>query len=254
MPSHKPVVLLVVICGLLTGINASADTLWYNGNFDSRNSLSNEISTEIGQSNVYDDFIVPLGQTWTVTAVYSNDLMNFISDSAEWQIRSGVSLNNGGTLIASGTTPDVQTAVGSALDLTEYTVQVSVPNVVLTPGTYWLTVAPADTGSGRSFITTTSGAACVGLPCGNDGNSFWTSADFDENFANPSDALGPGTWDFSMGVIGTVPEPASMTLLGLAILGLLLLPLNQSSRGVDTRVDTPTRGIGREAAINRHID
>jgi hypothetical protein len=89
----------------------------------------------------------------------------------------------------------------------------------LTAGTYWLAVAP-DVSNQDSFIVTTSGANAIGTPPGNDGNSFFSSTFFGDTFVPTSDPSieGPGTWDYSMGVIGSsstaVPEPSSL-MLGL---------------------------------------
>ena len=70
-----------------------------------------------------------------------------------------------------------------------------------------------------SFIGTTSGANAVGTPPGNDGNSFFSSIFFGQSFVPTTDPSieGPGTWDYSMGVVGTaiqtaVPEPSSLVL------------------------------------------
>jgi hypothetical protein len=121
----------------------------------------------MSQSDVYDNFIVPVGQQWDISDVFSNDLMTTSVASAHWEIRSGVSSGNGGTLIASGTESATPTATGRSLLITEYTVEVGL-NVLLNSGTYWLTVSPIDSGSGRSFVSTTSGTGAVGTPPGND--------------------------------------------------------------------------------------
>src|SRR2546427_13300879 len=71
---------------------ASAQLLWYNGNFDGRNGLANEENTAFAQSAIYDDFIVPAGQTWNITSVFSDNLESVTTLSAHWEIRSGVSL------------------------------------------------------------------------------------------------------------------------------------------------------------------
>ena len=221
--------LLVLTAALsLTTVAPLRADLWYNGNFDGRNALSNERNTSVSQSNVYDDFIVPAAQQWDITSVFSNDLMSFTGvTSAYWEIRSGVSLGNGGTLVASGTGTATQTPTGrSAFGLTEYTIDVAGLNVLLNSGTYWLTVSPIDSGGGRSFVSTTSGAGAVGTPPGNNGNSFWNSSEFGKNFGLPSDSLGSGTWDFSEGVSGSVvsgvPEPSSIILLVTMFAGLIV--------------------------------
>jgi hypothetical protein len=229
---HLFVVATVVLVGAgLRGPEAHAATLWYNGDTDGRDAFVNQTGAPDGL--VYDDFIVPIGDTYNITAVFSNDMMynSTAATTAHWEIRSGVSSGNGGTLLASGDGADTVTATGRTFNpgitLDEYTNQVAV-NVILTAGTYWLAVAP-DVSSQNSYISTTSGANAVGSPPGNDGDSFLSSTFFSESFVPLSDPSneGPGTWDYSMGFIGTtnslspVPEPTGATLLPVA--GLILL-------------------------------
>ena len=72
--------------------------MWYNGKFNSLTGVANEINTQVSQAAVYDNFIVPSG-TWNINTVWSNNLMNFTTLSqAYWEIRSGVSAGDGGTL------------------------------------------------------------------------------------------------------------------------------------------------------------
>jgi hypothetical protein len=228
---------LVRVCLVaLVASQGFAATLWYNGDFDGRSGLINGVNVNgvTSTQNVYEDFIVPVGQTWTIGDAWSNNLMGFTGvTSAVWEIRSGVSTGNGGTLIASGTDSATQTATGNnGFGLVEYQIMVSGLNVTLGAGTYWLSVAPVGDGSGaESFVSTTSGANCVGTPCGNDGNSYWTGgAPFNSNFVPTSDptAFGPGTWDLSMGVDGlAAPEPATV---GLCLAGLGLIAIGSRSR------------------------
>lgn len=217
----------LIALGLLVALGGQADAdpvIWYNGDFDGANALANGINTLFfSQSNVYDDFVVT--STTTITTVFSNNLMmDFTASTASWEIRSGVSLNDSGTLVASGTDAATQTPTGrSGFDLTEYTVSVTGLDITLAPGIYWLTVVPVGSGDGSSFVSTTSGANAVGAPPGNDGNSFLNSSDFFENFGNPSDLLDTGVWDFSMGVEGVpsaAAEPATLVLLGSGLAGL----------------------------------
>jgi len=221
---------LLVVAAILHGQTAQAGgTLWYNGDYDGRDALVNQTGAPDGL--VYDNFIVPTGYTFNLTGVFSNDLMYTPSaaTTAYWEIHSGVSAGNGGTLLYSGDGADTLTATGrfepvipGVFNVYEYTNQVSVSGVTLGAGTYWLAVAP-DVSGQNSFITTTSGTNAVGSPPGNDGNSFTSSVFFGLNFVPTSDPSieGPGTWDYSMGVIGTavaivpvVPEPSSL-MLGL---------------------------------------
>jgi hypothetical protein len=209
----------------------SADTVgWYNGDLNASTALSNEINTAVSDSRVYEDFIVPAGG-WTVTGLFTNNLMDFSTSQALWEIRSGVSVGNGGSLIAFGTGAATQTATGrNAFGFAESTIEVDGLNVALAQGTYWMTVAPIGPGGNtavRSFLTTTSGLNAVGLPPGNDGNSFFDSTFYSANFASTPDLVSP-EGDFSSGVIiapaaSAVPEPGALELLlggGLLVFGI----------------------------------
>jgi len=68
----------------------AGSTLWYNGDFDGVDAIYNEVNPSVPQrGSVYDDVIIPVGQTWTIQGVFSNDQMNFMPDtlSAYWQPR-----------------------------------------------------------------------------------------------------------------------------------------------------------------------
>src|SRR5207237_4629594 len=83
------------------------DTLFYNGDFDGVNGLSNELDTSLGSGeygHTYDDFYVTDSGGWNVTGIFSDNLTNTGITGATWEIRQDISEGNGGTLIASGTT------------------------------------------------------------------------------------------------------------------------------------------------------
>ena len=250
----------------VTASTARADVaLWYNGDYDNRDSLTNQsqvpINTGTGfvlqTSLVYDNFVVPAGQVWTLTSVFSNNQMAYAANAttATWQIRSGVVAGNGGTLVASGDTAATQVALppvnGNTYFDPEYRVTASVPSLKLAAGTYWLAVSPDSTGffGDQSYIETTSGKNAIGTPKGSDGNSyittnFPTSGPFAYNFTPSTTALagdgdGPNI-DFSMGVIGTsaaaaVPEPSSLMLAVVAAGLLWIVPCRSSTQDQEER-------------------
>jgi hypothetical protein len=216
---------------------AIAQVLWYNGDFDGRNGGANQDGGQLGAgeySHIYDNFTGPgSGQTWNVTGLFSDNLMaaglNTAITSASWDIRTGVSEGNGGTVVASGTNAAVVTATGrSGFGLLEYQVTVSGLSLslpALGSGFYFLNVSPIVPANvtGQSFQSTTSGANAVGTPPGNDGNSWWNSNLFGVNFTSTTAIFGSGTWDVSGGVIGTVvPEPATWALLTCGVGALLI--------------------------------
>ena len=181
--------------------------LWYNGDFDGIDGLTNEQDTfATGYSRIYDDFNVNDAEGWDVTSVFSDNLASTNITSATFEIRQGVSAGNPGTLIASGTTvtPEVTPTGRSGFGFTEFMVQVNDLNIHLDPGTYFLNVTPVDNlDGGRSFDSTTSGANCIGTPCGDNDNAFLDSTLFGFFFAPVAD-LGGQFHDFSMGVNGEV--------------------------------------------------
>ncbi len=217
---------------------APPGSLWYNGDFDGRNGGANQDGGQFGAgqySHLYDNFTGPgTGQMWNVTALFSDNLFaaSLVGQvtTANWEIRTGVSSGNGGTVVFSGTNaPATVTPTGrSGFGLNEYMVNVTGLNLTvnhLASGFYWLSVSPVvPTGvNGQSFQSTTSGANAVGTPPGNDDNSFWNSNLFNENFAPTTVLFGSGTWDLSGGVIGTVvPEPATVALLTCGVVALLI--------------------------------
>jgi hypothetical protein len=200
-------------------------SLWYNGDLNHVNGLANERDSSLGfgqYAHVFDDFIVPEGQVWNITGVYSNNYDSMTGvNSVEWSIRQGITAGNGGTLIAGGTVTgnNFQVIFHNAGDFgfTEYSVNaLNLSGISLTSGTYFLNVTPIGSGNGRSFTSDTSGAGCVGNPCGNNGNAFFDSNFFGANYQSTADQGQPG--DFSMGVQGSIPEPATWALLGLGTL------------------------------------
>jgi len=206
---------LVPCCGAV-GIEprqqgaASPIVLWYNGDLNNVNGLANEQNTAVADAHVYDNFIVPAGPGWDLTSVFSDDLSNTTITGATWEIRTGVSAGNPGTLVASGSTatPVVTPTGRMAFGFTEFQVEVTGLTLHLPPLAagqfYWLNVTVVGNGAGRAFDSQTSGANAVGMPPGNDMNAFFNSTTFAANFLSTCDPSIGQCADFSMGVKGTV--------------------------------------------------
>ncbi len=220
-----PLAVLVFLGGV--GRATADPILFYSGNFDAGNANANGLANEndaiVGGSpygaSSYQNFIVPTGQTWHVTGLFSNNLMGLNPGTAFWSIRTGVSEGNGGTLIASGTSTATVTPTGrSGFGFTEFNVAVNGLSITLGPGTYWMDVVPIDpSNANRSFNSNTFGSGSIGTDIAD--QAFWDSSFFGANFTN-ADTQGvfPA---FSAGVLGAtiVPEPATLAVFGALAVG-----------------------------------
>ena len=115
----------VAVVGMSRPTSAQAQ-LWYNGDINGVNALSSERNTVVSQSMAYDNFVVT-GAGWTINSVFGNFLANFAWSTADYEIRTGVSVGNGGTVVASGSGfAASQVATGNtAFGFTEYTATIS---------------------------------------------------------------------------------------------------------------------------------
>jgi hypothetical protein len=117
--------------------------------------LSDENTLNVSDSHTYGAFTIASGSasvTGLVFQVQMNAHMN--PKEATWEIRSGVTSGNGGTVVASGTGAATMKPTGRAfLGLGEYTVAVKFPAVSLSAGTYWVNVTPQCTDSSDGQCT-----------------------------------------------------------------------------------------------------
>lgn len=189
----------------------------FNANSPNADGLANENDAIIGGTPygaaTYQNFTLRVDAT--ATSMFTNNLSGLNPSTGYWEIRTGVSEGNGGTLVASGTAGMRHTATGrSAFGFDEYRDEVEGLDLVLTAGTqYWFAVAPNDPGNAnRSFNSnSTDQTNSVGTTQLN--SQFFNAPAFGANF---TDANNEGPFPvFSSGVISlTAPEPSSVVLLG----------------------------------------
>ncbi len=222
-------VFILTAISLLTVVSrAYADTLYYGGDpsqfipgsyYVAENVINSGIDIE-----VYDDFTIPVGQTWTITGFFAqigNPDSRTPVPLAHWDVRTGMTSSSEGTELTSGTST---TATTSTTPLPynlnhspSETLTISLPTPLVLSGgqTYWFNLTPIDPNGFNMFVGgTTSHTNGVGGP--------------QDRFAiidlksNQGTYYGPSAWnnvDASMGVLGTssspatVPEPSSLCLL-----------------------------------------
>jgi hypothetical protein len=232
----KKFILLSLLATLaLFTVTANADSLYfYGGDFDNNNpnahGLANETDGIVSGSPygaaTFQNFIVS-GNSIIVTRMFTNNLQDIATPpTAYWEIRSGVSEGNGGTLIASGDGANIVTPTGRERNgRLEYTNLVQGLGVNLAPGTYWFAVVPENPNdfAGRSFNSNSlEGLNAVGQQVSNE--QYFDSAYFGFNFTNANTQIQDAFPSFSSGIYADVPEPSSLIMMGsglLAAVGVL---------------------------------
>ena len=202
----KPL-LAAAVAVALTSTPARAQ-LWFNGEWNGTSSvLPSERDLWVPDTRIYDNFLVS-GGGWNVTTLFGDFLSSLSPVQAYWEIRSGVSLGNGGTLLYSGTSNLSWVQLGPGLwGDGEYRATIGGLNLTLSAGMYWMTIAPTQSIYGRAYATTTNGTGGVGSLL--DGNGYWDSQTFGKNFASTSAHFRRNV-DFAYGVDGVaLPEPGS---------------------------------------------
>ena len=225
---------VIALAGLVAATSlASAGTVkYYGGDPDDVSGLL-DIRSAISDALVFDDFDWSGGSVDRVFGNYSSNANAFANAivSMEFEIRTGVSSGNGGTLVASGLTTNF-TWVDTGIDYLGadgFRGTADVNNFNLDPGTYFLALRPVFNVPSNSvpfsYLLSTSGTNSVGTPTGN-GNSFFQSTGgtaglFSYLESESDELLGDGTWDFSQGVeMVPLPTGAAMGVAGIALVGL----------------------------------
>ena len=209
---------LATIAAVALSATTAPAQLFYNGQMNGVDGLASERNTLVSDARVYDNFTVG-GGTWTVTSLFGDYLATTPWSTAYWEVRSGVSTGNGGTLLFSGTNAASRVATGrSAFGITEYRATLTgFTPFTLGAGEYWMAIAPIGNGSDRAYLSTTSGLNGVNETI--DHRHYFDSQYFGHGFtSNPN-----GATDFAYGIVGTastVPEPGTWALLATGLAGI----------------------------------
>jgi hypothetical protein len=228
-----------------------ANTLWYNGDWNlftgittpALNACSscstpsggtttsscvsrppNELNSPANVTvlmGTYSDFDVTDHGGWRITGAFSNNFTAISSSDVAsltqvtWEIRQGVSANNPGTLVASGTGTATVAATGRTNGIyTEYQWWIQGLNVTVPyGGVYWVNVAPIVSQTllntyGTDFLifnSNTSGTNAIGVPPGDDANDYLAIGfPVPTTYFVLTTNFGTSFHDFSNGVTGTV--------------------------------------------------
>jgi len=225
----------LLLASMVLSVVASGHAQFFGGYADGLSSVPTGKNT-FGPAlrMVYDDFTFDLpGNIIQFRMIGLNNTIAPVG--MQWEIRTGVSAGNGGTLLVSGYalngtfgplpldgsagTPPPGTPPAGIGAYGYYDSGPSIP-IHLDPGTYWIGLAPIQQ-AGTFDVTTTQGLGGIGHPL-NNGNAFY----FDSSDPQ-ADFVSMGDQDFGLQIYTDVPtvvapEPSVLALTGLAVLGLIL--------------------------------
>lgn len=234
---------LLLLAALATASPAAAQTLVYQGDHQGGTTCSTKGSSLATGCVMYDNITVG-GDGWNVTGLFGHFYQPAVDGmapwtSAFWEIRSGMSEGNAGTLLFGGASSVVsatQVATGRSFTgsatFEEYLATLILPEFFLAPGSYWIGIAPVVIETAASYVgayaSWTGGTGGINSQADNKGIAW----------INGSQNYLVVDHDFSYGVLGTlaesgdpgngnpgnpnvtVPEPATVTLLAAGLLAV----------------------------------
>lgn len=214
----------LALCAASASI-CTGETLYYGGNpqFPGGYASQDNFGSRRFTYRVYDNFQVN-GANWRVTSLYSNlGGVGVAADAtvlgAYYEVRKGISNNNLGVLVSSGTLPATLTYQGSSFGTSLFRFETALPAPLeLTAGTYWLTLVPqTEHATGQLYLRDSNLGGGVGSP-GIDNTAFT----YNLFPATPPSGPTAVSEDFSFGVVGTrVPEPFAVPSVALAGFALI---------------------------------
>ena len=230
MPTRLGLFLATLL--VVSAAESQAQALWYNGDPVAGSAVLTQRSS-VWTAIAYDNFVVN-DPNWMVNGlfgnfmVFDNPVPHPLPTTAFWEIRTGISTGDGGSLLYSGENSFSWTPNGFNMGGIGHYGEVSgFTPFALGPGTYWLGIAPL-----WDFHNLDDAIWIYFANLANGPNALHDKKYF---FNSPSDAFG-GPYDFvennglatdlSYGVLGTidsVPEPETVLLLGTGLVAIGLL-------------------------------
>lgn len=222
------------LVGLLVPASAMAD--WYSGDPYLATTTWPQFTDNFSPPNntlamTFDNFTWTPGAGAGVVDVVGghfhsfNNAPNPVStvNTAYWEIRTGMSVGNAGTLVASGAgaVSNYATAFtqgGSSVG----GVSVDVPDFLLPAGSYWFGLAIGSTNPNGSgwFVASTSGANGVGGPLADDAHLYYqeNNSTVSRNYVDGGIYYSPETTGFDPSYwINEVPAPAAAPIALIAL-------------------------------------
>lgn len=218
------------------------NTLFYSGDLAGASGEDNNLNTlysppinPITNVQVYAPVVIN-SDSWTVEGLFSYNIVFNLPTvtQAVWQIRTGVSANDGGILLESGIANTTPVLSGRTFEgLTEYLFEIATPPIVLFPGTYWFSVTPI-TASEEFYNSFTTGANSVGNQSSNLYFQNGVLAGYNRNY---EPLVNPDPYATSNGVIGRInrvvclhPETLVATMSEKS--GISEMPIKDINRGM----------------------
>lgn len=206
---------LIVNAALGAVTLASAQSYWYNGDFDGVTGLASYYSNANSYVLTYDNFRTPNPWgLWTRKMTSNFGTFTFsgpLPTQAYAELRTGMGIGNPGSLVASYTLPVSVTATGrGGFGMFEYKVALNTTlgfmSIFLQKNRmYWLAIAPILPAGSQAFVASTDGAnrgpANDGMPAPQGrlaGGALVHAPVFGLNYASAQSVSGSG--DFSYGV------------------------------------------------------
>lgn len=197
---------IINVQGLCRGTNLQA----YTGDWDGVDGVVAGSNFAVPTNAwIYERFVVPAAQTWTVNQLFANFLSDDVTGvtTADFEIRTGVAIGNGGTVVHSGiAVPATVVRFGGDIGGGFFPVAVAATPaapIQLAAGTYFIGVRPVKPGfTGSCFMATTSGLSGTVAP---DVFAIWDDVvnQFQTGLRYQQAGSGAAFYDFSMGVLAT---------------------------------------------------